>query len=196
MTAADDTPFARLAANWVYGGALAGLLLLALSPLLTEGWGQAGTLAFLVLPVYMLHQYEEHDADRFRRFVNRVLAGGAEALSLAAVFWINIAGVWGLMAADLWLMRRVAPGWGVFAGWLVLVNGAAHLAQGIALRRGNPGIVTGVLLFLPLGALVLAAFWPVATLAQHLLSLAVVLAVHAAIFRQVRRALAAAGAPR
>ena len=44
----------------------------------------------------MLHQYEEHDNDRFRIFMNRILAGGHDALTHPAVFIINVPGVWAL----------------------------------------------------------------------------------------------------
>jgi hypothetical protein len=63
--------FARLIANWVYGGFLAGLLLLLLTPVLVHSWAAPLVATFLCLPVYMVHQYEEHDKDRFRLFVNQ-----------------------------------------------------------------------------------------------------------------------------
>ncbi len=53
----------RLFDNWVYGGFLAAFILLALTPFLSGGWSLALLLIWLHLPVYMLHQYEEHDAD-------------------------------------------------------------------------------------------------------------------------------------
>jgi hypothetical protein len=186
MSPSPDTPLDRLMAHWVYGGALAGLLLLALAPLLTAGWHRAEILAFLALPAYMLHQYEEHDADRFRRFVNDTLAGGAEALTVAAVFWINIVGVWAVLAATLWLMRGLDPGWGVIAPWLLLVNAFAHLGQAIAMRRPNPGLWTGLAAFIPLGLATLTQLWPQTSPLQHGLALALVLAIHAAIFGSVR----------
>jgi hypothetical protein len=49
----------RLRDNWVYGGFLAALMLLALTPILESGWPLALLLIWLQLPVYMLHQYEE-----------------------------------------------------------------------------------------------------------------------------------------
>lgn len=58
----------RLISNWVYGGALAGVLLFALSPLLLAYWPPPLAATFLLLPAYMIHQFEEHDHDRFRRF--------------------------------------------------------------------------------------------------------------------------------
>ena len=58
--------FARLISNWVYGGCLAGLLLLLLTPVLVHSWPVSLVTTFLCLPVYMVHQYEEHDNDRFQ----------------------------------------------------------------------------------------------------------------------------------
>lgn len=175
----------RLYAHWVYGGALAGLLLLALAPLCTEGWPGAMVLVFLALPAYMLHQYEEHADDRFRRFVGD-LAGNPEALSLGDVFWINIVGVWAVLAGVLWLALRVDAGWGLAAGWLVLINAAAHLGQGLALRRYNPGLGTAIALFVPLGAALVACLWAEASPAQLWLTPLAVLALHAAILLRVR----------
>ncbi len=110
------TRLERLQKYWVYGGFLAGLMLLALAPLLLSGWDRASILAFLVLPVYMLHQYEEHDDDRFHRFVVAELGHGRDVLPTPAIFLINMGGVWALMVAVIWLMRGVNPGFGVVAG--------------------------------------------------------------------------------
>jgi hypothetical protein len=183
------TSLDRIERNWVYGGFLAGILLLALAPLLVAGWDRPAALAFLALPVYMLHQFEEHDDDRFRRFVNGVVGQGREVLTVSAVFWINFLGVWVLLAACLWLVRLDSAGWAALAGWLLVVNGLLHVGQGIALRRYNPGLFTAVVLFLPLGALTLAAAWPVATGMLFWLSLAIAVALHLWILAHVRRAL-------
>ena len=181
--------FDRIKQNWVYGGALAGVLLLLLAPVLVTDWDLAATLGYLALPVYMLHQFEEHDDDRFRRFVNAVIGHGREALSVTAVFWINFAGVWLLLGAVLWAVRLLGPGWVAAAGWLILLNGLLHIAQGVALRRYNPGLATAILLFLPFGLTTLATAWPLATGAVFWSSFALAVAVHAGIFVHVRRAL-------
>ncbi|HLQ17705.1 MAG TPA: HXXEE domain-containing protein [Tabrizicola sp.] len=186
--AAPETPLHRLQAHWVYGGTLAALVLLALTPLLTAGWPLSQTLTWLTLPAYMLHQYEEHDADRFRLFVNSLTKG--PALSIADVFWINIIGVWAVLAAIIGLTRTLDPGWGVTAAWFLIVNGAGHLAQAAVLRRANPGVWTGALIFLPLGAAILAT--QPATAPQQAIALAFVLALHAAILLRVRQNLLAA----
>lgn len=183
------TGFERIKANWVYGGALCGLLLLFLAPVLTAGWDRAAMLGFLALPLYMLHQFEEHDGDRFRLFVNAVLGHGREALSVGAVFWINILGVWFLLGAGIWAMALGGPGWAAFAGWLLLINGLLHVAQGVALRRYNPGLATAIALFLPIGLLTLTAAWPLASGAVFWSSFAAAVIVHLAIVAHVRRAL-------
>lgn len=174
---------ARLRDNWVYGGTLAALMLLALTPVLARGWPLALLLTWAQLPAYMLHQYEEHDDDRFRRFVNATLGAGREILTRRDTFIINIVGVWGVDALAFALAARIDIGWGLIAVYLSLVNGVIHALQAIAMRRVNPGLYTAVGLFLPLGAATLWVFAtePGVTLAHHALGLGIALAIHAAI---------------
>lgn len=141
----------RLITQWVYGGALAGLLLLFLLPLLASSWTTALSLTFLHLPLYMLHQYEEHDQDRFRLFFNQTIGGGREVLSPLAVFIINVPGVWGVIALSLYLAAIVNIGFGLIAVYLAIVNAVVHIAYALLFRSYNPGLATAILLFLPVG---------------------------------------------
>tara|TARA_R110002020_G_scaffold89135_18_gene218258 strand:- start:8323 stop:8871 length:549 start_codon:yes stop_codon:yes gene_type:complete len=175
--------FERLCAHWVYGGALAALVLLSLTPFLA--FGPVLTAVYLALPVYMIHQYEEHDDDRFRRFVNTLLAGRSRGLSRADVFWINIAGVWALLVATLWAAATINPGWGSVATWLLGLNGLIHVAQAVALRRYNPGLVTALILFLPLAAW-LFVHVP-ASLGQQIAGFGIVLVLHGLILVRARQ---------
>lgn len=174
----------RLFAYWVYGGALAGVLLLLLAPMLIGTWPRALALTFLLLPVYMLHQYEEHDDDRFRRFVNTNVYGGIEALSPAAVFVINVPGVWGVIAVSLYLARCVEIGYALIAVYLVLVNGIVHIVGTVVFGgRYNLGLITAVVLFLPFSVY---SLWQVqlaggGTVAYHAIGLLSAIAIHAAI---------------
>jgi len=179
--------FARLYTNWVYGGFLAGLLLFGLLSVFSHGWPLALTLVFLQLPVYMLHQYEEHDADRFRKFVNDHLGGGKELLSPFAVFIINILGVWGVNLAAILLAYCVHIGFGLIAVYLVLINAIAHIGQGVMMRRYNPGLATAVLLFLPASGLALWAISQHTTFQFHCLGIISALAIHALIVAHVVR---------
>ena len=174
---------ARLRDNWVYGGVLAGIMLLVLTPVLASGWSWALTLIWLQLPAYMVHQFEEHDADRFRAFVNTVIGRGKEVLTRMDVFIINIFGVWGVDAIAFLLAARVHLGLGLIAVYLTLVNGILHCVQAVALRRYNPGLVTAVLLFLPLAVVTL---WVLAgdvdvTATDHVIGLGLAILIHAAI---------------
>lgn len=182
----------RIVNRWVYGAALAGVLLLVLLPLLARQWPAWKAATFLLLPIYMLHQLEEHDADRFRRFVNETMGRGKEVLSPFAVFLINIPGVWGIIALACYLGWFVRPGLGLIATYLVLVNALAHIGGAAAMRRYNPGLVTAVVLFLPTAAWSLRALDAAgATASDHLAGLVVALVIHAAIVLHVRRSAAA-----
>jgi len=180
---------ARLRDNWVYGGFLAGIMLLVLTPVLASGWSWALTLIWLQLPAYMIHQFEEHDADRFRAFVNTVIGRGKEILTRMDVFIINIFGVWGVDVIAFLLAARVHLGLGLIAVYLTLVNGIIHCLQGVALRRYNPGLATSIVIFLPLAVVTL---WVLAgnagvTATDHVIGLGLALLIHAAIVVRVIR---------
>src|SRR5690606_6727990 len=129
--------------------------------------GPGLALVFLQLPVYMIHQWEEHAGDRFRRHANELIGGGREVLTPSAVFWINSAGVWGVDLAALYLAWAVAPPAGLVAGYLALVNAVLHGAPAVARRAYNPGLVTAVVLFLPLGGWCVATVGAGAGFAAH-----------------------------
>ena len=173
----------RLVSYWVYGGFLAAFLLLGLMPAFTRTWELPLILVFLQLPVYMLHQLEEHDDDRFRRFINDLIGGGREVLSRGAVFVINVPGVWGVNLLSILLAFSLDLGFGLIGVYLTLINGLVHLAQAVRLRRYNPGLITAVILFLPVGGLALAAVMKSGsvTIGYHLLGLGSAVAIHLAI---------------
>lgn len=180
--------FARLAAHWVYGGAMFALVLLALTPLLRPALGEAGFLVLLTLPIYALHQFEEHENDRFLTFINTRVLPDRRGLTQVDCFWINVVGVWVLMAADVWLVEKSGEaGWGLFAAFLILINGLAHVIVTLRLRMANPGLWTGVILFLPFGLWSLFRLWPSATPTQISLSLGIVILGHLAIIAWAAR---------
>lgn len=168
-----------LEAYWVAGALFMGLAFLLLAPVGVAGEGEALLLIFLASPVYMLHQVEEHTRDRFRAYINGTVFGGVQALSVADVLWINLPGVWGLNFAALYAARFIDVGWGVAAGYLILINGIAHIGMAARFRGYNPGLATGALLFVPFG-LALILLVP-ATPLQNAVGFAIALAVHAAI---------------
>jgi hypothetical protein len=172
----------RFVHNWVYGGSLAGVLLLLLLPAIDSGWALALVLVYLQMPIYMLHQLEEHDDDRFRRTINQMIGHGRDVLPSGAVFFINI-GVWVLNLISFALATHAGIGWGLIGVYAMLVNAIVHIIDGAVKRAWNPGLVTAVVLFLPLGQ---GGLWAIAatgeaTAVQHIVGIVVALAIHAGI---------------
>ncbi len=175
--------------NWVFTGLVAAIFLLAVTPVLATALTLPLLAVYLHLPVYMLHQAEEHVRDRFRRFFNRWIGHGTEVLTPAAVVVINVPGVWGVTLVSLYLAAFVQIGLGLIASWLVLVNALTHIGAALAFRRYNPGLGTAVLLFLPFGgwALWVIGSQPGVGWLDQAIGLAVAVAIHAGIMVWVRR---------
>jgi len=74
-----------------------------------------------------------------------------------AVFLINLPGVWGVIALSFWLAASLNPGFGSIAAYLLLLNALIHIVCAAILRGYNPGLVTAVLFFVPLGGYCVAA---------------------------------------
>ena len=141
--------------EWPYAALFSAGFLLLLLPFISA-LGLSLALIYLQLPLYMIHQFEEHDKDRFRTFANNVIGGGKEAFTPGAIFFINSVGVWGLDLVALYLAFYVNLALGLVAIYLPLVNAVTHIVMCVALRRYNPGLWTAALLFLPLGVWALA----------------------------------------
>jgi hypothetical protein len=178
--------FDRFFHNWVYGGGLAGVLLLLLLPAIDNGWSLALMLVFLQMPVYMLHQLEEHDDERFRRYVDEMIGHGRDVLPSSAVFVINI-GVWVLNLISFAMAAHAGIGWGLIGVYAMVVNAIVHIADGVAKRAWNPGLVTAIVLFLPVG---LGGLWAIsatgeASAMQHIVGLVAAVLIHAGIVAYV-----------
>jgi hypothetical protein len=178
--------------QWPYAAAFAACFLLALVPVVWSEGGIAATLIYVQLPIYMLHQLEEHHDDAFRRYVNDRLAGGREALTRGATFAINLLGVWVLDLAAILLAYYVDPGLGLIAVYLAGVNAVVHLLVAATRREYNPGLATAVALFVPLtiwATLEINARYEVST-GTNLLALGVALLGHLLIVVTLRVRLA------
>jgi hypothetical protein len=156
--------FGRMVRGWVNGALPAALLLLVLTPLLTEGWPDWQVAVWLLIPVYMLHQVEEWDDDRFLTFFNDCIFGGKSAMTPEIGFWVNVVEVWGGFALILWLTEI------------------------------RPGLLTALTLFPAFGGYAVVTLSRAgATAGDHLAGLAVAVLGHAAIQVAVRLHLARFG---
>jgi hypothetical protein len=168
--------------QWPAASLFAAVFLLAILPPFAGSAGTDLALVFVQLPIYLLHQWEEHAGDRFRGYVNRVIGGGRELLTPGLTFWINCLGVWALDLVALYLAWAVAPAAGLVAGYMALVNAVVHITQAFVRQEYNPGLGTAVVLFLPVGGW---CVWEVGAGAgawAHVIGLGVAVGGHAAIF--------------
>lgn len=172
----------RLVDHWVYGGSLAGVLLLLLLPVIDTGWPPVLILVYLQMPIYMLHQLEEHDDNRFQHVVNQMIGHGKDVLPSPAIFIINI-GVWVVNLVSFALAAHVGLGWGLIGVYAMVVNAIVHIVDSVIKRAYNPGLVTSIVLFLPVG---LGGLWAIAATGeasaqQHIVGLVIALTIHAGI---------------
>lgn len=137
--------------NWPYAATFTAVFLFLLAPFFYKAFGLPFTLLYLMLPIYQVHQLEEHYHDRFRLFINNVMMGGLEALTVPATFWINCLGVWALDFALLYPACYLNPAWGLGIVYVVIINAITHIMVTVRKRTYNPGVITSVVLFLPLG---------------------------------------------
>ncbi|MEM9236846.1 MAG: HXXEE domain-containing protein [Verrucomicrobiota bacterium] len=171
----------RLFQYWVYATPPIALLLIGLYPFLEES---IALPLFLSLPVYMIHQYEEHDDNQFADFLNGLMGAEKKGLSPAHVWIINVVFVWFLLLATFYL-TELSSNLGVLAAYLLAINGFVHVAWAVAFRRYNPGLWTSLILFLPLAVWIFAAI--PASLAIHATSAILIVILHAAIMIIARR---------
>ena len=144
----NETRLQRLTQNWVYGGVPLSFLLLGLLLSFKSDLSWLQFLFALHLPVYMWHQYEEHDNDRFKAFADTQFGPGV--LSHTAIFIINVVGVWALFSALILLSIKVTTGLGLGVAYLTAINAVTHLGAFLKTRTYNPGLGTAICLFLPL----------------------------------------------
>jgi hypothetical protein len=197
-TARSGGPLNWLVRQWQWPAAslFGGCFLLSLAPPVYHFAGLALTVVFLHLPVYMLHQFEEHTGDRFRKYINLHIAGGREALTPIATFWINSLGVWAVDLVAIYLAAFVRPSLGLIAVYMALVNGVLHLGPTLARREYNPGLWTALAMFLPLGCCgpyvlnAAGADWQ-----DHAIGFGAAAAVHVAIVVHVARRIVLLSGP-
>jgi hypothetical protein len=174
--------------NWARATLPIAVLLLLLAPFIYRGIGPEAFFVFLLLPVYLVHQFEEHGRGEFKEFVNRVVGKGRQVLDDEAIFWINMLGVWCLSLLGLYLSVYVSLAYGLAVAYLTVLNGVSHVVMAVMKRRPNPGFWTSLLLFLPFGGYALYALSVTAGagFVPHAFGLGAAIVLHGAILLYVR----------
>lgn len=171
----------RLFRNWAYAAPPMALLLIGLYPFI----GSAVELSvFAALPIYMFHQFEEHDDNRFALFLNGMMGPEKRGLSARDVWIVNVIFVWFFLLAVFYLYS-INTQWGVLAAYLLAINGVVHVVWAVMFRSYNPGLWTAIVLFIP------GAIWIYSTISAntviHVVSAVVVVVLHAGIMIAARR---------
>jgi hypothetical protein len=120
-------------------------------------------LLYTLLPVYMIHQYEEHAHGKFVEFFNSTIGKGHEVLTKTSAFWINILEVWLLFLVSFYLAKYVSIGFAFVPIYTTIFNGITHVIASLALGRYNPGLYTSILLFFPWGLFLLVYFYGISS---------------------------------
>ncbi|MEM6634567.1 MAG: HXXEE domain-containing protein [Pseudomonadota bacterium] len=171
----------RLFSNWAYATPPIAVLLIGLYPFI--GSAIAFPL-FLSLPAYMVHQFEEHDDNRFALFLNAMMGADKKGLTAGNVWVINVIFVWFLLLGVFYL-ASLNLAWAVMAAYLLAINGALHVVWALMFRKYNPGLVTSILLFFPISVWIFSAI--PAPVLIHVVSAILMVVLHAAIMITARR---------
>jgi hypothetical protein len=113
-----------------------------------------GRWIWLLPLAYAIHVIEEGYGGR--GLVGWMIERGGLPLSMAMFLGINLVGL-AILAIATWGSRK-RPSWTwtlVSAGTILFVNGIAHVAASVAVRDYVSGMLTGIALYIPLGAVLL-----------------------------------------
>ncbi|MEN0068615.1 MAG: HXXEE domain-containing protein [Myxococcota bacterium] len=124
-------------------------------------------LSLWMLVAYLIHQFEEHWIDlegnvyAFHASVNELLMGvfgldtGPGPLTPEGIFVINTSLVWLVGAIAVWRApHHRFPALAMAS--IIVVNAIAHIGLGIVRLDYNPGLLTSLIVFLPIGGYVYA----------------------------------------
>ena len=137
------------------------------------------TLLWLLAAAFLVHVTEEWRGG----FPQWLAAVASRPLPAAAFFIINGVVLILLVAGVRAASRDGSSGWiAVTMATIALVNTAAHIAGAILVRGYAPGLISAVVLYVPIGALIMIRAFDQAPRVQLSRGIAVGLLLHAALF--------------
>jgi hypothetical protein len=143
-------------------------------------------LIWLQIPIYLLHQFEEHSwPGGFKNFFNKEVFNvktGEYPLNDKNIFWINVPIIWVLMPIFA-ALSSVNLFFGLWIPYFAVFNSLTHVIAAIVKRKYNPGLFISVVLGIPVASYTLWLFYTLISvpLVITLLSLLIVLLLHLAI---------------
>jgi len=143
-------------------------------------------LIWIQIPIYLLHQFEEHSwPGGFKKFFNKEIfhvEDGEYPLNDTNIFWINVPIIWILMPIFA-ALSYVNLFFGLWIPYFAVFNSLTHVVAAIIKRKYNPGLFVSLILGIPVATYTLWLFYTLMNipLIITILSLLSVLLLHLAI---------------
>ncbi len=152
--------------NWLYNNwaKLSVLLAIVLTTYIIIFIKPENILLFLIwiqIPIYLLHQFEEHAWNGFKNYINKKVFKVQEGnfpLNEKNIFWINIPIIWILMPIFAGL-SSINIMFGLWIPYLAVFNSLSHVIFSIRNREYNPGLIVSLILGIPVGIYALIVFY-------------------------------------
>jgi hypothetical protein len=137
-------------------------------------------LIFIQIPVYLLHQFEEHAwPGGFKNYVNQQIFKASNMdypLTDISVFWVNIPIVWILMPLFASL-SYINLFFGLWIPYFAVINSLTHVIAAVIKREYNPGLAVSLILGIPIGIYALWMFYALVNVPLIVTSLSILAAV-------------------
>ena len=113
-------------------------------------------LIWLQVPIYMLHQFEEHGTGTFKKWINNDIlkSKGKEILTDVHLFWINVPLTW-ILFPLFTSLSSINLVYGIWIAILSIGNSVLHVGATIIQRKYNPGFFASLFLNIPTGIYIL-----------------------------------------
>ena len=148
-------------------------------------------LIWLQIPIYLLHQYEEHARNGFKYYINKKVfkvKEGEYPLNDENIFWINIPIIWIIMPIFAGLSSFNLM-FGLWIPYFAVFNSLSHVVFSLRNLEYNPGLIVSLLLGIPVGIYTLLIFYRYISvpLIISIISIFIALLLHLMIFGYIRR---------
>jgi len=147
-------------------------------------------LIWIQIPIYLLHQFEEHAWNGFQNYINKKVFKVYEGnfpLNEKNIFWINIPIIWILMPIFAGL-SSINIMFGLWIPYFAVFNSLSHVIFSIRNREYNPGLIISLILGIPVGTYTLIVFYSyiAVPVVISIISIFFVLLLHIIIFGYIR----------
>ncbi len=147
-------------------------------------------LIWLQLPIYLLHQFEEHNWNGFKNYVNRnvfKVKEGNFPLNDKIIFWVNIPIIWIVMPIFSYL-SFINIMFGLWIPYFAVFNSLSHVVVSARNREYNPGLIISLILGIPAGIYALIIIYSYIQVPALISALSILFAVllHVIVFSTIR----------